>query len=204
MKLYYSHNLNPRVAVAAARHLGAKLDFIRARPRDPNEEPAFAAINPNTLVPVLVEDNGAKLWETDAIVCRLSQRAGSDFWRTNDSQAAMIMWISWATHHLTSAASIFYWENIVRPMFDGPRASPSVLEDGMRNFQRFSGVLDVHLEGRDWVLDDRLSYADFRVATALPFADAAGLSLTAFANVRRWHERLLQIEAWRDPFDGLA
>ena len=81
MKLYYSQNLNPRVAVAAARYLDAPVEYVRASPRHPEHQAAFRAINPNTLVPVLV-DGAHRLWETDAIACKLSALAGSDFWRT--------------------------------------------------------------------------------------------------------------------------
>jgi glutathione S-transferase len=82
MKLYYSRNLNPRVALAVARYLHSPVDFVRASPRHPEHEQAFRAVNPNALVPVLVEDDRA-LWETDAIACRLSSIAKSDFWPTS-------------------------------------------------------------------------------------------------------------------------
>ena len=41
MKLYYSENLNPRVAVAVARHLESPVEFISASPRRPDLEDAF-------------------------------------------------------------------------------------------------------------------------------------------------------------------
>jgi hypothetical protein len=66
LKLYYSTNLNPRVAVAVARHLKSPVEFVRASPRDPRYEQAFRPINPNTLAPVLVEGDRS-YWETDAI-----------------------------------------------------------------------------------------------------------------------------------------
>jgi glutathione S-transferase len=65
-------------------------------------------------------------------------------------------------------------------------------------------VLDAALAGRNWLVGDKLSYADFRVASALPFAAGAGLPLAEFPNVDRWHDRLLALEAWRAPFEGLA
>ena len=202
MKLYYSQNLNPRVAVAVARHLGSPVDFVRASPRSPGQEEAFRAINPNTLVPVLVEADRT-FWETDAIACRLSALAGSDFWRGGDETAPMIMWVSWATHHLTNAASVMYWWNVIVPTFSDERPAPGVLEEGMGDFRRHAAVLDAELESRTWLVDDRVSYADFRAATALPFAEAAGLPLDEFPNVRRWHDRLMEIDAWRAPFEGL-
>jgi glutathione S-transferase len=207
MKLYYSHNLNPRVAVTVARHLGSPVEYIRARPFHPAEIDAFRKLNPNTRVPVL-EEGGRTLWETDAIACRLSELAGSDFWRRDAAQAQMIMWISWGTHHLTQAASVLYFERVVLPQFPPqfrpPSAEPAKLEEALQEFRQFAAILDAYLKGRSWLLDDgRLSYADFRVASSLPFADKAGLPLAEFPEVARWHGQLSGLPAWRAPFAGL-
>jgi len=207
MKLYYSHNLNPRVAVAVARHLGSPVEYVRARPFHPAQIEGFRKLNPNTRVPVLEED-ARTLWETDAIACRLSELAGSDFWRRDAAQPQMIQWISWATHHLNQAASVLYFEHVVIPQFPPqfrpPSAGPAKLDEALQEFRQFAAILDAHLKGRTWLLDDgRLSYADFRVASALPFAGKAGLPLAEFPELSVWHGRLLQLEAWREPFAGL-
>ncbi|HEX5209887.1 MAG TPA: glutathione S-transferase family protein [Steroidobacteraceae bacterium] len=202
MKLYYSRNLNPRVAVAVARHLEAPVEFVRASPRSPKNEPAFRAINPNTLVPVLVEADRT-LWETDAIACRLSALAGSDFWPGGEHAPEVQMWLSWGAHHFTRAASVFYWENVIKPMLGLGAPDGDALREGADEFHRFATVLEDALSTRDWLVGKRLSYADFRVATALPFAEAAMLPLQRYVHIRAWHERLWQLPAWRDPFAGL-
>jgi len=202
MKLYYSRNLNPRVAVAVARHLGSPVEYVRASPRHPDHEEAFRPINPNTLVPVLVEGE-RRLWETDAIACRLSAIAGSDFWRTGDQTVEMIKWISWATNHLNSAASQLYFDRLIRPTFSDQGAPQDVLDEALSDFRHYAAILDAELEGRTWLVGDHISYADFRVATALPFAEGAGLPLAEFPNVKRWHDQLWALDAWRDPFNGL-
>jgi glutathione S-transferase len=202
VQLYYTRNLNPRVAVAVARHLRSPVEFIRASPRDPSKEDAFRPINPNTLCPVLVEETGT-LWETDAIACRLSMLAGSDFWRGGDELPKMIMWISWGTHHLTRAADPAYFDRVVRPTFSDVPGDQNQIEEGLRSFGKFAAILDDALAGRDFLVGDRLSYADFRVATSLPFARQAKLPLDGLANVRKWHDRLMQIDAWREPFAGI-
>ena len=79
MKLYYSHNCGPRVTVAVARHINAPVEFIRANPTDPAQKAFYTPLNPNRRVPILVEGDRT-LWEADAIVCRLCQITGSDFW----------------------------------------------------------------------------------------------------------------------------
>lgn len=205
MKLYYSHNLNPRVAVAAARHLQAPVEFVRAAPRHPAQREAFLPINPNALVPVLEEGAGQYLWETDAIVCRLSALMGSEFWVTGAAQPEMVRWLSWAAYHLNRAADPLYFERVVRPRFAAePWVGEAELAQAMADFRSHAAVLEGWLAGRQWLVADRLSYADFRVASALPFAAQAGLPLEEFPEVARWHGQLMALEAWRAPFDGLS
>jgi glutathione S-transferase len=202
MQLYFSPNLNPRVAVAAARHLAVPLEFIPASPRDPAQIARFRALNPNALVPILVED-GQVLWETDAIVCRLSHLADSDFWRRGANEPRMMQWLSWAAHHLNRAIDPIYFERLIRPRFSDQPLDPAVLAEAFADYRRYAGLLDAELAGRRWLLGERLSYADFRVATVFPFAEASGLPLDEFPQVRRWHEGLLALDAWRAPFEGL-
>jgi glutathione S-transferase len=100
VKLHFSRNLNPRVAVAVARHLEAPVGCVHAAPLHPSQQDKFRALNPNLRVPILVDGNES-LWETDAIACRLSQLVGSEFWRTGAAQPEMIRWLSWA-HAISS------------------------------------------------------------------------------------------------------
>jgi glutathione S-transferase len=202
MKLYYSKNLNPRVAVAVARYLKSPLEYILASPRHPNNVETFRPLNPNALVPILVEGQRA-LWETDAIACRLSAISNTDFWRTDQTAPEMIKWISWSAYHLNRAAGELYFDKIVRPTIPVPATAPPILEAAMRDFRTHAATLDRELEGRTWLVGDQVSYADFRVATSLPFAEGAGLPLAEFPNVNHWHNRLLAIDAWRTPFEGL-
>jgi glutathione S-transferase len=203
LKLYYSRNLNPRVAVAVARYLQSPVEFIHASPRDPANEAAFRSINPNTLVPVLVEERST-LWETDAIACRLSMLAGSDFWVSGQKTAELQMWLSWSAHHFTRAASFFYWEYAMKPGFSLPPASTSEVDEATAEFHRFAAVLEQFLADRTWLINDQLSFADFRVATPLPFANASKLPVENYPRILAWHERLCRIPAWKDPFQGLS
>lgn len=203
MKLYFSPNLNPRVAVAVARYLDAPVEYVAATPMHPDHQDAFRPINPNTRVPVLTTDDRT-YWEADAIACKLSAIAGSDFWRTGDSQPEMIMWISWATHHLNRAGDVFYFWKLIAPTFMEIQPEQQVFDDALRDWMQFMGILDAELQGRTWLVDDRLSYADFRVATCFPFAKAAGLPLADYPQVQRLADQLNRIDAWRDPFAGLS
>ena len=203
MQLYYSPNLNPRVAVAVAKHLKSPVTFIRADPRDPAKEDAFRPINPNTLVPVLVE-NGYRLWETDAIACRLSEISGVDFFASGKYLTETLRWISWGTHHFTRAGDAFYFENLIVPKYMPRPPNTALLENAARDFHRFAPVLDDFLQDRTSLIDNRLTYADFRVATCLPYAEAASIPVSGYNNILKWHDRLNDLDAWREPFAGLG
>lgn len=200
--LYYTHNLNPRVAVAVARHLDAPVTFRRVDPMGADRA-EIIELNPNSFAPVLVEDGREPLWETDAIAFRLSNNAGGSFWPV-ERHEEMLRWISWSAHHFTLAGSTFYFENIIVPQFMGRDPDTRLLESTGHDFRRFAGILDETLRDREWLVGDRLTYADFRVASALPFAERAQLPLDEFLNVKAWHDRLWAIDAWRAPFAGLA
>lgn len=201
--LHYTPNLNPRLAVAVARHLNAPVTFVRSHPRDPRHTEAFRAINPNALCPVLVEGDRS-LWETDAIACRLSAMVGSDFWCSGELLPEMIKWLSWSAYHLGRPSGDLYFFRLVLPTFSDERPDPQKMADAEAEFREHAAVLEGELAHRTWLVGNRLTYADFRVASALPFADRAGMPLAEFPHIRRWHAQLWELPAWREPFAGLA
>lgn len=201
--LYYSYNLNPRLCVAVCRHLGVDLDYVRASPFHPDHIDAFRKLNPNTRVPILVDPDGTALWETDAIICRLSRRLGSDLWRQGEEEAEMIRWLSWSAYHLVPAGDVHYFERLVRPTFSDRPAPPEVMTQSLDRFRGFSAVLDDWLKDREWLVGDHLSYADFRVQTVTPFARAAGLPIDDYPHILRHAAQLDSLPHWQDPFAGL-
>jgi glutathione S-transferase len=92
MKLLFSRNPNPRLAVAVARHLDAKVEFEFAAPFAPGQAERYRPLNPNLSLPILV-GSGKSLREAGAIACRLSSAAHSDFWRTGDDEPEMVQWL---------------------------------------------------------------------------------------------------------------
>lgn len=203
MKLYFSRNYNPRLAVATARYLAVPVEFEFAAPFDPDHIEHFRTLNPNHRLPILVEDDGAATWEADAIACRLSQLAGSDFWRTGPMQPRMIQWLSWANGDFVAGCDKVHFERVTRQRYGHGPIRPLYVEDGLALFHEAAAILDAHLSRQDWVLEDGISYVDFRMACVLPFADLAGLPLADYSGIARWYARLCRIEAWRDPFLGL-
>ncbi|RWC34225.1 MAG: glutathione S-transferase family protein [Mesorhizobium sp.] len=203
MKLYFSRNPNPRLAVAVARYLGVNVEFEFASPFAPGQAEKFRRLNPNLSLPILVEEEGKSLWEADAIACRLSRHAHSDFWRTGDDEPEMIRWLSWGKEHFAFACDMVHFERGTKQRYGIGPIDQERVEEGLRQFHTAAAILDAMLAERQWLVGNSVSYADFRMATFLPFNDAARLPLDDYFSLSRWYRRLDEIDAWRDPFKGL-
>jgi glutathione S-transferase len=204
MKLYYSDVLSPRKACAVAKYLQAPVEYVFLDlARGQHRTPDYLAINPNGKVPTLT-DGERTLWEADAIICHLALRTGSDLWPQDARQVEIVRWFSWDLQHFTRHAGVLYFEHIIKARFGLGDPDPLAVADAQQQFRRYAAVLDAHLQGRRWLVGDRLSVADFAVAVTLPYAERARIPLEEFPRVRDWHGRLGELEAWREPFPDLV
>lgn len=201
MKIYYSDVLSPRKACAVAKYLQLPIDYVFLRlDRGEHRTSEYLAINPNGKVPTLV-DGEHTLWEADAIMCHLARCADSQLWPHNSSgQIEILRWLSWNLQHFSRHAGELYFQHIIKARFGIGAADVAVVTEAQKEFRRFAAVLDAHLHGCRWLVDERLSVADFAVAISLPYAERAQIPLDEFKHVRRWHDRLCELEAWREPF----
>jgi len=202
-KLYYAETLNPRKACAVVKHLNSPVEFVRVDlGKGEHKSPAFAAMNPNLKVPVL--DIGTRtIWESNAILCFLARFAGSELWPEDERQVDVMRWLNWDAQHFAPAAGAFYFEYIIKPMFGIGKPDAAALGEATANFRKYGAVLNDHLRGRRYLLGDQLTVADFAVAITLPYAKAAHIPVAEFPEIERWHERLCELPAWREPFPEL-
>ena len=200
MKLYFAQTMNSWKTCALARHLMPEIAFHEVNLKKGEQRtPAFLAINPNGTVPALVDDD-RHLWESNAIMCHIAIKAGSDLWPDRAQQAEVIRWLSWASDHYCRYTGELYFEHVIRAEFGIGDPEPEPVAEATGSARKYSAILDQHLTGRDFLLGDALSIADFAVATTLPYAEQAQIPLDDFPAVRAWHDRLMELPAWRAPF----
>jgi len=200
MKLYYFETLNPRKTCAVARYLKSPVEFVRVDlSKGESRRPEYLAINPNGKVPALT-DGDTRLWEADAIMGHLARAAKSDLWPAEDQQIELMRWLSWNAHHFTRHAGALYFQYIIKPKFGLGSPDPKAIEEATGFFKQFAGVLNDHLGGHKFLLGDALTIADFSVGVTLPYAEQAKLPVGEFPNVMRWHDRMNELPAWREPF----
>lgn len=204
MKLYWSDVLAPRKVCAVARYLQSPLDCVYLDlARGEHRTPDYLALNPNGKVPTLV-DGSRVLWEADAIMCHLAARCDSQLWPQDARQIDVIRWLSWNAQHFTAHAGELYFEYIVKPRFGIGQADPVAAGRATEEWRRYAAVLNQHLHDRRWLVGDALTVADFAVGVTLPFAQSAHIPLHDFPAIASWHERLNELDAWREPFPETA
>ena len=201
MKIYYSQTPNPRKACAVAKYLGLPVEFVQVNlGRGEHKQPDFLAVNPNGKTPAL-EDGDVRLWEAHAIMAYLAQKAGSDLWPPDPfQQIEVLKWLNWDTAHFSRHAGRIWFQNYFKGVIGAGDPDQAEVEDAMGYFRQFADVLNEQLKGRDFLVGDRLTIADFGVATFLPLAEEAGLPLEDYPEIQRWAKQMSEIEAWRDPW----
>lgn len=86
---------------------------------------------------------------------------------SRDRLPELLGWLSWTHQHFSPPASALYFEHVVKPTFTSEREQQPVMDAHLKKFREFAAVLDGVLEGRRWLIDDNLSYADARHSRGL-------------------------------------
>ena len=126
---------------------------------------------------------------------------GSDLLPDDNRQIEMMRWLSWSSQHFTRHAGTLYFQYHHQAELCLERAhGPQGGRGGDRLLQAVRPVLNDHLRGRKYLLGDTLTIADFAVGVTLPYAEKIKLPLGSFPEIERWHARLNELPAWREPF----
>jgi glutathione S-transferase len=207
MKLYtVVGSPNSRKVEAVINHLGDRLggavereylDFFTGDLR----QPAYLALNPNGMVPTLV-DGDLALWETTAIMQYLADKAaaagGSDalFPRDPRKRAEVVRWQAWDIAHYNRAFGVIAFETVAKSRFGLGPANMALAEEMKKSFARFAPVLDAHLEGRQYVAGDGITLADYSLIHLEGFKEAIAFDWSPYPNLNAYYERMRSNEHW--------
>ncbi|WP_334128824.1 glutathione S-transferase family protein [Sneathiella sp.] len=202
MQLHWFKAQAPLRVLALIKHLGIEVELVEIdmakgglRAQD------YTALNPNKKAPTLV-DGELVLWESAAIMAYLAMQAGSDMWPTDNprDQAEVLRWLTWNEGHWVRAVGVNYVEYIIKPQFNMGPPDTAAIDANTGNFMKFAKVLDAHLNGRDYLAANRLTIADFALASMARYWRETKLPMENFPNIIRWLDTLMTLPAWADPW----
>lgn len=174
-------------------------------------QPAYQAINPIGLVPVL-EDGDFRLTESSAILKYLADKAGSAAYPTPLRDRARVNEaMDWCNANLYRDLGF----NLVYPQLFPHHARRSAegtaaaVEWGRERTHHWLGLLDRHIIGPETshLCNGQLTIADFFGAGLITLAEAVRLDFAAYPNVSRWLGGMKALPSWRSvnaDFDAMV
>ena len=200
MKLYaLSPSPNTFKVVALAHHLGLELEVIEMDVAGGSHKQSdYMAKNPNALMPTL-EDGEFHLWESNAILMYLAQKKPeSGMWPTDaKDQAKVQQWLNWGSNHWGPSIRPFFFERIVKARFGMGPADEAAVAKATAEFPKVAAVLENHLKNPQFLVGDKLTIADFAMASSSPYLAMAGVPLDNYPNIKAYGQRITGGEAWK-------
>jgi GST-like protein len=161
---------------------------------DTNDQlsPEFLSLNPNNKIPAILDPDGPNgaplpLFESGAILIYLAEKTGQLLPR---DPAARYQCIQWLMFQMGGIGPMFgqlgFFHKFAGKDYEDKRPRDRYVAESAR----LLGVLDKHLQGRDWIMGDDYSIADIAtfpwVRNLIGFYEAGELvEFERFANVRR-------------------
>ena len=159
------------------------------------DDAGYLAINPNALIPT-IDDGGAVVWESNAIVRYLAAKYGEgSLWSADPAlRARAYQWMDWMQTKL-NPQFIDLFVGLVRTPPDD-RDLPAIEAAAARLIECYR-FLDRHLESRPYLAGDDFTMADIPTGSTLYRYYDMEIERPDLKYLRDWHDRLAARTAYR-------
>jgi len=176
-----------------------------------HRQPPFVTLNPNGLVPFLVDDDFA-LSEASAILRYLAAKTRSRLYpedlHTRARVDELLAWFE-ANFYKDFGFQYVYPQIMPHHARGSDEGTRRTVEWGHEKVKHWLSVLDRHYlaRGGRWLVDDELTIADFFGASIVSLGELVAFDLDAYPNVRRWYDAVTTHPSWSRinvPFTGFV
>jgi glutathione S-transferase len=166
------------------------------------DTPAYRAMNPNGLVPV-VQDGDLVLWESHTIVRWLAAKhPEGGLWLTDpDARAKVEMWMDW-THSFYHPFRDVAWGLLRTPP---EKRDTAAIERGLEGCAKLWAIADASLATRPWMSGDAFGLADIVLGPYIYVWMGLPIERGATPHLDAWYARLQARPTWSKVIDiGLS
>jgi GSH-dependent disulfide-bond oxidoreductase len=130
--------------------------------KDDQHTPEFLSLNPNGKIPAILDPNGPDgeplpLFESGAILQYLAEKAGK---LLPASAARRYKTIQWVHFQMGGIGPMFGQVGFFNKFAGRDYEDKRPLQRYVAEARRLLGVMDAHLAGRQWIMDDEYTIAD--------------------------------------------
>ena len=167
------------------------------------KDPAYLAMNPNSLMPVLEEEDGFTLWESNSIVRYLAanyDKAGVLEPKDAKTRARANQWMDWQLSVANPAITPVFWQ-LVRTPED--KRDLAVIEAHTKKTIEAMAMLDAQLGKTAYVTGDAFCYGDIPVGCVCNRYVKLIKERPSLPNLDRWFKSILTRTAFKDHVDAI-
>ena len=157
---------------------------------------AFRAVNAMGEAPVL-ETPDMRLTQSGAIQQFISDTTGK-FGGQASEKYEVLRWVLWDNHKLSSQAGMTRFLMNFLPEDKRPE---DVIRFSQGRLKAAYDVLNTHLEGRDWIVGDAPTNADFSCCAYLFYDEPFGFDRKDWSSIDRWLTGISELPGWKHPYD---
>ena len=164
--------------------------------KDDQKTPEFLTLNPNGKIPAIIDPNGPGgkplgLFESGAILQYLAEKTGK---LLPADAARRYQTIQWVHFQMGGIGPMFGQLGFFHKFAGKEIADKRPLERYVAESKRLLGVIEIRLDGRQWIMDDEYTIADISmlgwVRNLIGFYEARELvGFDHFKHVAAWLER---------------
>jgi glutathione S-transferase len=161
-----------------------------------NREPDYLAMNPNGLVPTMVEGDFI-LWESNAIVRYLARTYGAGTLEPSDPKQIALanQWMDWQLSVVGPAIFHAFWGLIRTP---AEKRDMTAIAESKRKTTEAMTMLDAQLARTAYVAGDRFSMGDIPVGVMAYRFRQLCPERPDMPNLERWYAEIEKRQAFQD------
>ena len=187
MKFYFNGSPNPTKVALFLEEAGLPYEPIPVDTRTGDQfKPEFLALNPNGKVPVIVEDDGTVVFDSNAILLYLAEKTGQ-FLPPASVRAQTLSWLMF----VASGIGPYNGQAVHFKHF-----APEKLEYAHKRYQfeasRHFEILEARLAAHAFIVGDAYSFVDMAAwawARMAPFVLGDDV-WTKFPHIKVWHDKI--------------
>jgi glutathione S-transferase len=159
-------------------------------------EPFYLAMNPNSLVPTLEEEDGFTMWESNSIVRYLAAKHAAQVLEPADPKvrARAQMWMDWQLTVMAPAITPVFWQLIRTP---ADKRDANVIAASREKTIAAAKIMDEQLGRAPFLAGDAFSYGDIPLGIMIYRYVQLVPERPATPNLDRWYGAISARDAFK-------
>jgi glutathione S-transferase len=161
------------------------------------KDPFYLAMNPNSLVPTLEEEDGFTMWESNSIVRYLAAKHQNRTLEPADlkTRARAQMWMDWQLSVMAPAITPVFWQMIRTP---ADKRDANAIAAGKEKTVTAAKMMDAQLGRTKYMASDEFSYGDIPVGIMIYRYTQLIPERPATPNLDRWYAAISSRPAFKE------